>query len=113
MIKMLEEAGHIKNTVVLIFQNIQCLHLMYSEVAWVLVSLETQVHPHIILDLFYFPDYPYVSYDHDWIYCYHCFILFEFWRISIHFDSIGFADNFNWMIILSFIDVTFIVTTEL
>ena len=39
---MLQEAGHIKNTVVLIFWHIQSLHLMYSEVAWVLVSSGTQ-----------------------------------------------------------------------
>ena len=31
---MLQEAGHIKNTVVSIFQHTQCLHLMNSEVAW-------------------------------------------------------------------------------
>ena len=42
---MLQEAGRKKNTVVLIFLLIQCLHLMYSEEAWVLVSLGTQVQP--------------------------------------------------------------------
>ena len=40
---MIQEAGHIKNTVASIFRHIQCLHLMYSEVALVLVSPETQV----------------------------------------------------------------------
>ena len=40
---MLEEAGHTKNTVVLTFRQIQCLHLMYSGVALVPVSLGTQV----------------------------------------------------------------------
>ena len=53
---MLQEAGHINNTVVLTiltFLHIQCLHLMYDEVAWVLVSLGTQVQPQIIPD----PDY--------------------------------------------------------
>ena len=30
--------------------RIQCLHLMYSEVAWILVSLGTQVQPQIILN---------------------------------------------------------------
>ena len=35
---MLQEAGHIKGTVVLTFGHIQCLQLMNSEVAWVLVS---------------------------------------------------------------------------
>ena len=48
-----EEAGHIKNTVVLTFRRIQCLHLRYSEVALVLVSSEAQVQVQIILD----PDY--------------------------------------------------------
>ena len=47
---MLEEAGNMKNTAALIFQHIQHLHLMYSEVAWVLVSLGTHVQPQIILD---------------------------------------------------------------
>ena len=50
---MLQEAGDINNTVVLIFRHIQCFHLMLSEVAWVLVSSETQVRLQIILD----PDY--------------------------------------------------------
>ena len=50
---MLQEAGHIKNTVYLIFHCIQCLNLMNSEVAWVLVSLGHQVLLQIILD----PDY--------------------------------------------------------
>ena len=50
---MLQEAGHIKNTVALILRHIQCLHLMYSEVAWVIVSSRAQVQPQIILN----PDY--------------------------------------------------------
>ena len=37
---VLEEAGHINNTVVLIFRHIQCVYLLNSAVAWVLVSLE-------------------------------------------------------------------------
>ena len=49
---MLQEAGNIKNTGILIFKHIQYLHLMYSEVAWVLVSSGTQ----IILDPDYLPD---------------------------------------------------------
>ena len=61
---MLQEAGHIKNTVVLIFRHIQCLHLMNSEVAWVLVSSGTQVQPRIILDPDYLSDYLFVSYDY-------------------------------------------------
>ena len=61
---MLQEAGHIKNTVVLILWHIQCLHLMYSEVAWVLVSLGTQVQPQIILVPDYLTDYLSSSYDY-------------------------------------------------
>ena len=38
---------------------------MNSEVAWVLVSSETQVHPEIILDPDYLPDYVSVSYHCD------------------------------------------------
>ena len=53
---LLEEAAYIKNTVVLTFRDIQPLHLMYCEVAWILVSSETQVQPHIILDSDYLPD---------------------------------------------------------
>ena len=36
---------------------------MYAEVAWVLVSSETQVQPQITLDPDYLPDYLSVSYD--------------------------------------------------
>ena len=39
---------------------------MYAEVAWVLVSLETQVQPQIILDPDYLPDYLSVCYDYDY-----------------------------------------------
>ena len=59
---------NIKNIVVLTvltFQHIQCLHLMYAEVAWVLVSLRTQVQPQIILDPDYLPDYLFVSEDYE------------------------------------------------
>ena len=62
---VLQEAGHIKNTVVLIFPHIQCLHLMNSEVAWALVSLGTQIELQIILNPGYLPDYFSVSYDYD------------------------------------------------
>ena len=62
------------NTVVLTiltFQDIQCLHVMYAEVAWVLVSSRTKVQPQVILDPDYLPDYLPVSYDYDNIkYCY-------------------------------------------
>ena len=56
---MFQEAGHIKNTVVLIFWHIQCLHLMNSEVAWELISSGSQTQPQTILDR----DYPSDSYD--------------------------------------------------
>ena len=62
---MLLEGDHIKNTVVLIFPHIQCLHLMNSDVPWVLVSSGTQVQPQIILDPDYLPDYISVSYDYE------------------------------------------------
>ena len=67
---MLQEAVHIKNTVVLIFWYIQCLHLVNSEVVWVLVSSGTQVEPQIILDSDYLPDYLSVSYDYDLTFLY-------------------------------------------
>ena len=59
--------SHINNTVVLTiltFQHIQCLHLMYAEVAWALVSSGTQVQPQIIPDPGHLPDYLSVSYDY-------------------------------------------------
>ena len=62
---MLQEAGHIKNKVVLVFRHIQCLHLMNSEIAWVLVSSGTQVQPQIILNPDYIPDYLSVSYNYS------------------------------------------------
>ena len=63
---MLKEAGHIKNTVVLIFRHAHCLHLMYSELPWVLVSSGTEVQPQIILDADYLPEYFSVSYDYGY-----------------------------------------------
>ena len=59
---------NIKNTVVftiLTFQHIPCLHFMYAEVAWVLVSSWSQVQPQIILDPDYFPDYLFVFDDYE------------------------------------------------
>ena len=58
-----KKAGHLNNTVILIFQQIQCLNLMYSGVAWVLLSSRKQVQPQIILDTDYLPDYLFFSYD--------------------------------------------------
>ena len=54
---MLEEACHEKNTVVFIYRYSQCLNLMYSEVAWILLS-GTQVQLQRMLDLDYLPGYP-------------------------------------------------------
>ena len=68
---MLQEAGHRKGTVVLIFWHTQCLSLMNSEVALELVSLGTQVQPQIILDPDYLPDYLSVSYGYDFT-CMEC-----------------------------------------
>ena len=62
---MLQEAGHIKNTVVFIIRYIQCLDLMTCEVAWVLVSSGTQIQQQIILDSDYIPEYLTVSYNYD------------------------------------------------
>ena len=61
---MFQDAGQIKNTVASIFWHIQCLHLMYSEVAWVLVSLGTHVQSQVILNPDYLPNYLSISYDH-------------------------------------------------
>ena len=61
---MLQDAGHIKNTVALIFRHIQCLHLINSDVAWLLVSSGTQVQSQTIFDPDYLPDYLSVSYDY-------------------------------------------------
>ena len=43
----------------------QCLHLMYAEVAWVLVYSRTQIQSQMILDPDYLPDYIFVSHDYD------------------------------------------------
>ena len=48
-------------------RHIQCLHLMYAEVAWVVVSSRTQVQPQIIFDPDYLPDYPSVFYDYKMV----------------------------------------------
>ena len=80
---MLQEQDHIKNTVVLIFHRIQCLYLMYSELAWVLVSLGTQVQLQIILIPDYRPNYLSVSYD----------FFQNAWRITLKDDI---AEQFSW-----------------
>ena len=63
---MLQEVGHINNIyiAVLIFRQVQCLHLMNSEVVWVPVPSASQVQPQIIRDPGYLPDYLSVSYDY-------------------------------------------------
>ena len=56
-----------KNAVVLTilaFRHIECLHLMYAEVAWVPVSSWTQVQSQVIVNPDYLPDYFFVSYDY-------------------------------------------------
>ena len=47
---------------ILTLRHIQCLRLMYAEVAWVLLSSETQVQLQVILDPDYLPDYLSISY---------------------------------------------------
>ena len=58
---MLQKASYINNTVALISQHIQCLQMMYAEVAWVLISWKTQDQSQIILDPDHLPDYLSVS----------------------------------------------------
>ena len=54
----------------LTFRHIQYLHLINTEIAWVLVSSGTQVQSQIILDPDYLLDYLSVSYDHVFMqYC--------------------------------------------
>ena len=38
---------------------------MYSEIAWLLVSSGTQVHPEVILDPDYLQNYLSIFYDYD------------------------------------------------
>ena len=54
------------NTDVFLFWYLQCLHLMDSVVAWVLVSLGTQVQRQIMFEPGYLPDYLSISYDYVW-----------------------------------------------
>ena len=58
--------GYVKNIDVLAQTYIQCLHLMHSEVAWVLVPSGTHVLSQIILDPDYLSDYRSISYDYDY-----------------------------------------------
>ena len=64
---MLQEAGHIKNRNVLIFRHIQCLHLVYADVAWVLVSSGTQIQLQIIPDPDYLSDLLFFFYDYGYM----------------------------------------------
>ena len=47
---MVQHADYRKNKIVLISPYIQCLYLMDSEVACVLISSQTQVRPQMMLD---------------------------------------------------------------
>ena len=67
---MIQEVGHTNNTVVLIFWYFQCLNLMYSELAWVLVSSGAQVELQIIFEPNYLPDYLSVSHEYEKIFNY-------------------------------------------
>ena len=81
---MLQEACQTKNTNVLTFWPIQCLHLMISEVVWLLVSSGTQALPQIILDPDYLPDYLSVCYDYDETGLRNRII----WRQMLHFKTL-------------------------
>ena len=64
---VLQEAGHVKNKVVLhlcLLDALFYIYLMHSEVAWILVSSGTQVQPQIVIDPGHFADYLSVSYDY-------------------------------------------------
>ena len=61
---VLQEANHCNEYSCSDFPDNQCLHLMYSEVAWVLASLRTQIWPQIILGLDHLPDYLSISCDY-------------------------------------------------
>ena len=63
---MFQEAGHScsHHSDFPAHSDIQCLHLMYAEVTWILVSSGTQVESKMLLDPDYLPDYPSVSYDY-------------------------------------------------
>ena len=50
---------------ILTFRHIQCLHSMYAEVAWVLLSSGTQVRLQITPNPDHFPDYLSVFYEYD------------------------------------------------
>ena len=60
-ISELQQGGH------MIFWYFECLHLMYSEVAWVLVSSGTQDESQIILEPGYLSHYLSVFYDYDYM----------------------------------------------
>ena len=83
---MLQEAGYIKNTVFLICWHIQCLHLVNSEVAWLLISLGIQVQLQIILNPDYLPDYLSVSYD---------YVIIEVFKTGNKINPEFMRDNFN------------------
>ena len=53
---MVQQFYHKKEYNVLVLPHIQCLHLIHSEVTWVLVSSGTQVLSQIIFDPDYLPN---------------------------------------------------------
>ena len=55
---------NVNNTVALTFPDIQCLHLMFPEVAWALVSSKSQIQLQIMLNSFYSHDYISISYEY-------------------------------------------------
>ena len=65
MYQLSKKPAKYKVLTILTSRHIQCLHLMFAELAWVLVSSRTQAQPQIILDPDYFPDYLSGSYDYD------------------------------------------------
>ena len=62
---MLQDYYHKKEYSCFDLAHIQCSHLMYSEVAWVVVSSWSQVRLQIILDPDCLADHLSFSYDYD------------------------------------------------
>ena len=75
----MQEVGHINNRVPLVFQCFQFLHLIYSEVACVPVSSETQVQSQIILEPDYLTKFLSISCDYGFPYSEQVYI---WWNIE-------------------------------
>ena len=70
-------------------RHIKYLHLIYAEVAWVLVSSGTQVQPQVILNPDYLPDYLSISYDYVLVACFCKFTNAKFFKgKTIFFQSL-------------------------